>query len=153
MDYEIIAKYVMFLTENLKEIEFGLNELEDKNLSKRVKDLLKKSLERLAEEVIECATKINDLILFEENIDFDSYYDSFKNLSLIEFFKDNLEFFEKIASSAGFRNRLAQDYLDLDERITMVTIRRLPKLYKDYLILIQEYLVDLQEKEEQESKK
>jgi len=88
-------------------------------------------MERVSEKIIESSIKINQELLSSINCFSDSYYDSFKNLSKLNLFSK--DFLKKIASMAEFRNRLTQEYLDLDENITLNTIKKIPEIFSKYL--------------------
>jgi len=95
--------------------------------------------EKKAEEIVDCAISINKYILYDDlGKSSKSYYDSFIDLKKIEIFSD--QFLEKIAQTAGFRNRLAHEYLDLNEKITIDSMKNILKLYPQYLKNIKKYL-------------
>ena len=134
MGNELIYKKITFIKDSLGKLKRILNfRKEEKDPEK--KEFLLLSAEKKAEEIIESAIKINQTILKEEFNHFsESYYDSFMDLEKLEIFEaDSLE---KLAKTAGFRNRLAYDYMDLDEKIVGKTLENILKIYPDYLLKI-----------------
>ncbi len=96
--------------------------------------------EKKAEEIIESAISINQEILKSNFLKLSSsYYDSFIDLKKLKVFK-NQELTD-LASTAGFRNRLAHDYLTLNKNITLKSLEKLLKIYPLYLKKIK-YFID-----------
>ena len=138
MDVEIIEDRIYYIKDKIKDINFEI-EMYNKTLDKRVKKSHLAAAERWAEEIIESAININNEILKDYGKISTSYYESFLELKIIDMFED--KFLEKIANTAGFRNRLAHEYMDLNEEITLNSIKNIPKLYKEYLIKIQSIIL------------
>jgi len=138
MRNELIYKKVTFIKDSLEKLKRILNlRKEEKNPEKE--EFLLLSAEKKAEEIIESSIKINQAILKEEFNHFsESYYDSFMDLEKLGIFKD--DFLEKLAKTAGFINRLAHDYMDLDEKIVEKTLENILKIYPDYLLRIVEFI-------------
>lgn len=101
-------------------------------------DLYLFAAEKKAEEIVESAISINQEILFGGNQVGKSYYDTFIDLEKLNLFsKADLK---KFANTAGFRNRLVHDYIDIDERIVLNSIEGILKLYPKYIKKILEWL-------------
>ena len=60
-----------------------------------------------------------------------SYYESFIDLHRLQLFSEDE--LKVLASTAGFRNRLAHDYLDLHPDITLKSIYKILDIYPPYL--------------------
>jgi len=137
MGNELIYKKITFIRDSLSKLKRIL-EFRKEEGDKEKKEFLLLSAEKKAEEIIESAIKINQSILKKELNHFsESYYDSFMDLEKLEIFED--EFLEKLAKTAGFRNRLAHDYMDLDEKIVERTLVNVLKIYPNYLLRIIEF--------------
>jgi len=138
MDREIIENRIEYIKEKIKDINFEILKY-DETLDKRIKKTHLAAAERWAEEIIESAININNEILKDFGKISESYYESFLELKVIDLFDD--EFLEKIANTAGFRNRLAHEYMSLNEEITINSIKNIPVLYKNYLIEINKFVL------------
>jgi len=116
MDREIIENRIEYIKEKIKDINFEILKY-DETLDKRIKKTHLAAAERWAEEIIESAININNEILKDFGKISESYYESFLELKVIDLFDD--EFLEKIANTAGFRNRLAHEYMSLNRTLTL----------------------------------
>ncbi len=137
MDKEIIQKRITFIIEKLEDLKYDLDKYE-KIANIRDKNTVTGAIERWSEEIIESAISINNEILSSKNLISDSYYNSFILLKHFNIFDDN--FIKKIASTSGFRNRLAHDYLNIDKEVMLKSARFLLTLYKEYTMKITEYI-------------
>jgi len=137
MDKEIIEKRLSYIIEKLKDLKYDLNKYE-KTIGEKDKKTVQGAIERWAEEIVESAININQELLSSKNKVSDSYYNSFIDLKCLDFFDNN--FLTKIASTAGFRNRLAHDYMNVDKEVMLKSARFLLKLYKEYILKVTEYL-------------
>lgn len=113
------------LLRKLKEI------LEEHKKNLRLQEYLLFAAEKKAEEIVELAISINQELLKEKEKISLSYYDSFMDLMILPIFKK--EELKDLASTAGFRNRLAHEYLELDEKIALKAMEKILKIYPDYL--------------------
>ncbi len=117
MDEIEINKKVDYITSKLETLNLAIKDYKkEKENFERYKSL--KTIERDCEEIIESAVRINQEILQEEGYVGNTYRESFEMLNKFREFKDK-EFLEKLSNSCGFRNRLAHDYINLDEKITV----------------------------------
>lgn len=131
MDKEKLINQLNYISEYIKELKIGITRLGD--------DLLiQQGVERLSEKIIESAIKINQELLTNKNIFVKSYYESFIELKQLNLFDEKILL--QLAQTTGFRNRLAHEYQNLDDEITINSIKKLPELYKKYLQTILEYL-------------
>lgn len=137
MEKEIIEKRLLYIKEKLKDISENIELYENYN-DKKIKKSIFAAMQKWAEEVVESGVKINTLLLKEISIVPESYFESFMLLEKLEIFEDS--FLKKLAGSAGFRNRLAHDYLKLDEELTFISIKNILENYKIYIIEIKKYL-------------
>jgi len=49
----------------------------------------------------------------------------------------------KLSNTAGFRNRLAHDYINLDDKVTILSGKKILNLYPKYLLAVKNYLKNL----------
>lgn len=132
----IIQEKINFISESLKQIADILKKRTETTL---LSEYLLLAAEKKAEELIESAISINQEIL-KTHFDYlsNSYYESFIDLEKLKIFSP--EELKSLAATAGFRNRLAHDYLELDPKITLQSIERLLKIYPTYLKKIKKFL-------------
>ena len=91
--------------------------------NKAMREYLLYAAEKKAEEIVELAVSLNQELLKTKNKNSLSYYDSFIDLKVFKvFLEENLR---QLASTAGFRNRLAHDYLDVDSTLALGTMKRM----------------------------
>ena len=128
MEKIIIENKIGNLIVLLEKLEIILKEYEKNS---KLKEFLFYAAEKKAEEIVELAISINQELLKFKGKMSQSYYDSFIDLKLFGVFDEN--FLIKLANTAGFRNRLAHDYLDIDEKIAFNTMKDMLLLYKLYL--------------------
>src|SRR4030042_3640060 len=128
VEKEMIRRKLSIIIENLRALELI------KNMTKEeyIKDIYKrKATERLLQEVIEAAIDINTHITVETgNIVPDDYYESF--IKAGEFKIISLHLAEKLAPSAGLRNRLVHEYDLLEHSMVLDAARNAEKLYTKY---------------------
>lgn len=137
MDVKIIEKRVAYMLEKLEDLSYDLDKLKiTKNL--RDRKTIQGAIERWSEEIVESAININNEILNSKGIISNSYFESFSNLETLNIFDSN--FIRKIASTAGFRNRLAHYYMNLDDEVVLISVELILNLYKEYVEKINEYI-------------
>lgn len=137
MEKELIIEKIDFIKRKIDDLKFELDYFKNQK-DKRLKLSHLGAAERWAEEIIESSITINNKLLSKFNIVSTSYYESFILLKKLNLF-DN-DFIDKIASSASFRNRLAHDYINLDEKILLISLELIPKYYIKYLEEILKYI-------------
>ncbi|OGQ52195.1 MAG: hypothetical protein A3J24_12870 [Deltaproteobacteria bacterium RIFCSPLOWO2_02_FULL_53_8] len=103
-------------------------------------DLYKrKAAERLMQELIEAAIDINThIIVHTGNTSPDDYYESFIRLGELKVISMTLA--EKLAPSAGLRNRLVHEYDTLKDSIVLKAIDTAEGLYPQYIKEIDGYI-------------
>lgn len=136
MDKQIILKRIAFIKVKLEDLKNALDSYE-KTKDVKEKKNAEGAIERWSEEIVESAVNINMELLAEINEITNSYYNSFINLEKLNF---KVEFLKKIAPTAGFRNRLAHDYMDLDKELMIKTAKFILIIYKEYLLKVKKYL-------------
>lgn len=140
MDEIEIEKRIAHITNKLEKLKLSLEKY-DVAIKKEIEDeqyIIMRAIERDSEEIIESATRINQELLSDLGIIGETYRDSFEQLTKLKIFDgDKLE---KLANLVGFRNRLAHDYLDLDEFVTRKSAKNILRYYPQYLLKIQEYV-------------
>ncbi|MFW6286218.1 MAG: type VII toxin-antitoxin system HepT family RNase toxin [Nanoarchaeota archaeon] len=139
MDKLEIEKRINYIIEKLETLKLAIKDYEEKNLSKYERYKALKTVERDCEEIIESAVRINQEILSQYFIIGNTYRETFEKL-LDKKIITNEKNIEKLASTTGFRNRLAHDYINLDDKITIASAKKILKLYPSYLLKIKDYL-------------
>ena len=127
MDKEVLNNKVQSLLDLIDKLK-GVLEEHKKNIS--LQEFLLYAAEKKAEEIVELATSINQELLRSKDKFGLSYYDSFIELKIFNVFtEDELK---NLANTAGFRNRLSHDYLDVDAEVALKTMKRMIKQYAVY---------------------
>jgi uncharacterized protein YutE (UPF0331/DUF86 family) len=137
-DMEEVNKRIDYINERLKTLKLAI---EDYKIQKKKFEKYKslKTIERDAEEIIECATRINQEVLKNNDEFADTYRESFELLFELEIIDDE-DYCKKLANTTGFRNRLAHDYIELDPQLTLKTGENILKLYPKYLLKVIDYI-------------
>ena len=106
------------------------------------RDLYKrKATERLLQELIESAIDINThLIVGTGHTVPDDYYESFIKAGELKIIPSELA--EKLAPSAGLRNRLVHEYDRLDHSMVLKAVKMAGELYPLYIKEIKDYLTE-----------
>lgn len=95
-------------------------------------DILRFSTERLIQLIVECATDINNHVVAEtQNRPPEDYRSSF--LKAAEVGLITRELAKKIQGSAGMRNILVHEYMDIDHQMVFVAVPKTLKYYREYL--------------------
>jgi len=136
LDKAIITKKLSVMVESLKALE----PIMTMPLKDYRQDVYKrKAAERLLQEVIEAAIDINTHIITSSgHTPPDDYYESFikiGELGVIE-----IQFAEKLAPSAGLRNRLVHEYDDIQDSIVYDSISFAENLYPKYVQAVERYI-------------
>ena len=123
---------MVLLLEKMKAI------LEEYTKNPKLAEMFLFAAEKKAEEIVELATTINQALLKSKGKISTSYHDSFTDLKIFkEFTEPELKI---LASTAGFRNRLAHEYLTVDETIAIKTMKNMLNIYPPYLKKIQKVI-------------
>ena len=128
MEKEVIESKLDSLSNLLKKLKEILAE---RKINLKLKEFLLYAAEKKAEEAVELAISINQELLRNKNKIGKSYYESFTNLSVFKVFSENE--LKELASTAGFRNRLAQEYLEVNEGLALRSMEKILKIYPPYL--------------------
>jgi len=136
LDKAIITKKLSVMVGALKALE----PIRTMPLKDYRQDVYKrKAAERLLQEVIEAAIDINTHIITSSgHTPPDDYYESFikiGELGVIE-----IQFAEKLAPSAGLRNRLVHEYDDIQDSIVYDSISFAENLYPKYVQAVERYI-------------
>lgn len=138
MEKEIIENKIGSLVTLLDKLNSILKEYEK---NKELQEFLLYAAEKKAEEIVELAISVNQKLLEEKKKISISYYDSFIDLGAFGVF--STEELKELASTAGFRNRLAHEYLEIDEAIAIRSMRKILKMYPSYLIQVKKILKEM----------
>jgi uncharacterized protein YutE (UPF0331/DUF86 family) len=98
-----------------------------------------KATERLLQELIEAAIDVNThLIVQTGHAAPDDYYDSFVQVGELGLIPKDLS--QKLAPSAGLRNRLVHEYDLLDQPLLLQAVRQATEMYPLYVKEVFKYL-------------
>jgi uncharacterized protein YutE (UPF0331/DUF86 family) len=136
VEKEVIRRKLAIIAENLKALE-PINKMTKKEY---IEDIYKrKATERLLQELIEAAIDINTHIIIQIGGTAPSdYYESFIRAG--EFKIISADIAEKLAPSAGLRNRLVHEYDLLEHSIVLDAVRIVEGLYTKYIKEIEDYI-------------
>ena len=128
-DIDIIRAKISIILENLKALE----PIKEMNRDEYLRDLYKrKATERLLQELIEAAIDINTHIIVDSGYaPPDDYYQSFIRAGELGILSPGLA--EKLAPSAGLRNRLVHEYDRIDHSIILKAVTMAEELYPEYV--------------------
>lgn len=136
VEEETIRRKLAVIVENLKALE----PIKDMAIEEYMEDLYKrKATERILQELIEAAIDINThLIVQTGNAVPDDYYESF--IKVGEFRIISTDLAEKLAPSAGLRNRLVHEYDLLKNSLVFKAVSMVEELYSEYVKEIENYI-------------
>lgn len=136
IEKEIIRRKLLIIAENLKALESIKNMTREEYISDIYK---RKATERLLQELIEAAIDINShLIVQTGNATPDDYYESFIKVGELKIISADLA--EKLAPSAGLRNRLVHEYDLLDHSLVLEAVKMAEELYPEYIKEIETFI-------------
>ena len=100
---------------------------------------LKFSTERLIQLIVDCAVDINNHVVVEtDQRPPEDYRSSFLKASEVKLITRDLA--EKIKGSAGLRNILVHEYMDVDDQIVFEAIFLVLKNYREYLRQVNKFI-------------
>ena len=136
VEAEIVRRKLAVIIENLK----ALDPIKEMTNEEYIADLYKrKATERLLQELIEAAIDINTHIIVQSgNSVPDDYYESFIRAGELKVI--SIELAERLAPSAGLRNRLVHEYDLLEHSMVLDAVRTAEKLYPEYIKEIEKYI-------------
>lgn len=137
IEKEIIRRKLLVIAENLKALE----PITNMTKAGYVGDVYKrKATERLLQELIEAAIDINShLIVQTGHTTPDDYYESFIKAGELSIISADLA--EKLAPSAGLRNRLVHEYDLLDHSLVLEAVKMAEELYPKYIKEIETFIL------------
>ena len=132
----IIRRKLVAIVENLKALE----PIALMTQAEYLKDLYKrKATERLLQEIIEAAIDINTHIIVQTgHAAPDDYYESFIKAGALRIISSDLA--ERLAPSAGLRNRLVHEYNMLEDSVVLEAVRIAEELYTEYVGEVEDYI-------------
>ncbi|MEK6725666.1 MAG: DUF86 domain-containing protein [Deltaproteobacteria bacterium] len=136
LDKEIVRRKLAVVIENIRALDL----IKRMTKEEYIADLYKrKATERLLQELIEAAIDINTHIIVQTgNPVPDDYYDSFIKTGELKAISPDLA--EKLAPSAGLRNRLVHEYDTLDHTMVRRAVRMAEELYPVYVKEVEEFI-------------
>jgi len=136
MEKEIIRRKLAVIVENLKVLE-PINKMRKDEYTRDV--YKRKAVERLLQELIEAAIDINTHVIVQTGNQVpDDYYGSFIKMGELGMLQIDLA--EKLAPSAGLRNRLVHEYDVLEHSLVLDAVRMAEDLYPEYVKEMEDYL-------------
>ena len=137
IEKEVLRRKLAIIVENLKALE----PIKDMARDEYIKDIYKrKAAERLLQELIEAAIDINTHIIVQTgHAAPDDYYESFIKAGELKIISADLA--ERLAPSAGLRNRLVHEYDLLEHSMVLNAVRMAQELYADYVKEIEDYIL------------
>lgn len=136
LDKGIVRRKLAVIVENLNALEL----IKGMTREGYIKDIYKrKATERLLQELIEAAIDINTHIIVQTgDIAPDDYYESFIKAGRLNIISTDLA--EKLAPSAGLRNRLVHEYDLLDHAMVLDAVKMAEELYPEYIKEVEDYI-------------
>lgn len=136
IDKAIIRRKLAVIIENLN----ALGPISGMTREEYIQDVYKrKATERLLQELIEAAIDINiHLIVQTGNIAPDDYYRSFIDAGRLKIIP--IELAEKLAPSAGLRNRLVHEYDLIEHAIVLDAVQMAEELYSEYVKQVEGFI-------------
>lgn len=133
---EVIQRKLGTIIDNLQ----ALLPLKGMPLETYRKDLFRrKATERLLQELIEAAIDINTHLILQQGYDApEDYYQSFIKSGEIGLLPQELA--QRLAPSAGLRNRLVHRYDDLDNARILEAVETAQTLYPQYIQAVERFL-------------
>lgn len=137
VEADVLRRKLGVIIENL----MALGPIRDMGREEYAGDIYKrKATERLLQELIEAAIDINTHILVRKGgAAPDDYYHGFIRMGEITVISPELA--ERLAPSAGLRNRLVHEYDLLDHAMVLDAVRMADTLYPRYVLEIENFLV------------
>jgi uncharacterized protein YutE (UPF0331/DUF86 family) len=132
----ILRRKLAAIVENLRALE----PIARMTQTQYLEDLYKrKATERLLQEFIEAAIDINTYIIVQRGQSVpDDYYESFIKAGALQIISSDLA--EKLAPSAGLRNRLVHEYNMLEHSVVLDAVRKAEDLYTEYVRQVEDYI-------------
>ena len=137
IDYDLIRRKLSRLNMYLQKLE----PISKKTLKEYLNDdYLRFSTERLIQLIVECATDINNHVIVESGKHPpEDYRSSFIKAAEAGLMTRKLA--EQIQGSAGMRNVLVHEYLDIDDKLVFAAINLTLKYYREYLKQVNSFIV------------
>jgi uncharacterized protein YutE (UPF0331/DUF86 family) len=135
-DKAIITRKLAVIVENINALESIVKMSKEEYIGDIYK---RKAVERLLQELIEAAVDINTHIIVQTGSAApDDYFESFIKAGELKIISPDLA--EKLAPSAGLRNRLVHEYDFLEHAIVLDSARMAASLYPAYVKEIDKYI-------------
>ncbi len=137
IEKEIIRRKISVIIENLNALKLIRNMTREQYADDIYK---RKATERLLQELIEAAIDVNTHIIVQtSNTVPDDYYESFIKLGELKIMTAKLA--EKLAPSAGLRNRLVHEYDLLENSMILEAVKVAVDVYPEYIKAIEDYIL------------
>lgn len=142
IDNDLVRRKLSRLSMYLKRLE----PISTKTIKEYLKeDYLRFSAERLIQLIVECATDINNHVVVETgNRPPEDYRTSF--LKAAESGLITVSLAKKLQGSAGMRNILVHEYMEIDDRLVFKAIRLSLRHYRQYLKQVDVFIEKIEKK-------
>jgi uncharacterized protein YutE (UPF0331/DUF86 family) len=136
VEVDVLKRKLARIVENLGALR-PIQEMDDKEY---VQDLYRrKATERLLQELIEAAIDINLHLISQTGHSVpDDYYQTFVKLGELKIIPSDLA--QKLAPSAGLRNRLVHEYDAIEDGLILQSVTMAEELYSQYVKEISDFL-------------
>jgi len=136
LDKALVEQKLAYLIEHLDELE----KLSVATLEEYKSDAIKRhATEKLIELVVGYATDINQLVVEEVGRSVpQTYYDTFMAMQDLGILSQDLA--ARLANTTGLRNRLVHQYERLNYEAVYYSLKPLAKNYRQYIVLLNDYL-------------
>jgi uncharacterized protein YutE (UPF0331/DUF86 family) len=137
LEADVLKRKLARIVENLK----ALKPIQEMSPKEYVQDFYRrKATERLLQELIEAAIDINVHLISQAGHPVpDDYYQSFVTVGELKIISSDLA--EKLAPSAGLRNRLVHEYDAIEDGLILQSVTMAETLYSRYIKEIGDYLL------------
>ena len=136
VEVDVLKRKLARIVENLG----ALKPIQEMSHKEYTQDLYRrKAAERLLQELIEAAIDINVHLISQTGHSVpDDYYQSFVKVGELKIISLNLA--QKLAPSAGLRNRLVHEYDAIEDNLVLRSVSLAEELYPRYVREIEDYL-------------
>ena len=136
VEVDVLKRKLARIVENLG----ALKPIQEMSHKEYTQDLYRrKAAERLLQELIEAAIDINVHLISQTGHSVpDDYYQSFTKMEELKIIPSDLA--QKLAPSAGLRNRLVHEYDAIEDMLILQSVAMAEELYPRYVREIEDYL-------------
>jgi uncharacterized protein YutE (UPF0331/DUF86 family) len=137
---EEIKKRVEYIEMKLEKLKNSCDKLKSEVTNNNSDEtyIILRAIERDSEEIVECSVRINQDILEKKGKLASTYRESFLLLKELKIFEN--EFLEELGKTVIFRNKLAHEYMGMEDNLVIKNSQKILDLYPKYLLKIIEFI-------------